>query len=177
MARFSKKTIAIGAVSAALAVSASGAAYAYWTTTGSGTATSTTGTNTALSVAQNGVISGMTPGGTAQEVNYTITNSAATPQYATTVTIGKVSVNYINAAGTGSGTTAANHPAGAVAETCTVGDFTVVQPDALGVDLAPGTTAFTRLTAKKSGTIAMVNSGSNQDDCKNTTVNLSFTVV
>jgi hypothetical protein len=177
MVRFSKKTIAIGAVSAALAVSASGAAYAYWTTTGSGSATSTTGTSTALSVAQNGTISGMTPGGVAQDVNYTITNSTATPQYATTVTINKVSVNYINAAGTGSGATAANHAAGAVAETCTVADFTVVQPDALGVDLPSGATAFTRVTAKKSGTISMVNSGSNQDDCKNTTVNLSFTVV
>lgn len=175
MGRLNKKTM-ISVGSAALALSISGAAYAYWTTTGTGTATATTGTNVALSVAQDGTVSGLVPGGTAQAVNYTITNSASTPQYATTVTIGKVSVVYINAAGAGTGTTAADHPAGATAVTCTVADFTLVQPDPLNTDLAAGTTSFTRLTTKKSGTIAMENTSANQDDCKNTRVNLSFTV-
>ena len=176
MGRFSKKTMMITAGSAALALSVSGAAYAYWTTTGSGTATSTTGTNVSLSVAQNGTVSGMVPGGVAQAVNYTITNSASTPQYASAVTINKVSVRYINAAGAGSGTTAGDHPAGMIAVSCTTADFAIVQPDALNRDLAAGPSVFTRLSAEKSGTIAMLNTGSNQDDCKDTTVALSFTV-
>ena len=175
MSRLNKKTM-ISAGSAALVLSISGAAFAYWTTTGTGTATATTGTNIALSVAQDGTVSGMVPGGTAQAVNYTITNSASTPQYATTVTINKVSVTYTNAAGTGTGSTALDHPAGMTAITCTTADFAVVHPDSLATDLAPGNTSFTRLTTKKSGTIAMLNTASNQDDCKNTTVNLSFTV-
>lgn len=177
MGRFSRKTTMIAAGGAALVLSISGAAYAYWTTTGSGTASATTGSNVALSVTQDGTVTGLVPGGVAQAVNYTITNSASTPQYATTVTINKVSVRYINPAGAGTGTSATDHPAGAVAATCTIADFTVVQPDPLNTDLAPGTTSFTRGGSPKSGTIAMLNTASNQDDCKNTTVALSFSVV
>ena len=176
MRRLNKKTKVAIASSAVLLLSVSGTAYAYWTTTGSGTATATTGTNVALTVAQDGTVTGLVPGGAAQAVNYTITNSASTPQYATTVTIGIASVTYTNAAGAGTGVTALDHPAGMVAVSCAASDFTLVQPDALGVDLPAGTSSFTRLTPKKSGTIAMDNEAYNQDDCKNTTVNLTFTV-
>jgi asparagine N-glycosylation enzyme membrane subunit Stt3 len=176
MRLLNKKTKVAIASSALLLLSVSSTAYAYWTTTGSGTATATTGTNIALTVTQDGSVTGLVPGGTAQAVNYTINNSASTPQYATTVTINKASVTYTNAAGTGTGSTALDHPAGMTAITCTTADFDVVQPDSLATDLAPGNTSFTRLTGKKSGTIAMLNTASNQDDCKNTTVNLSFTI-
>lgn len=177
MARLTKKTSIIAAGSAAVALSISGAAYAYWTTTGSGTASATTGSNVALTVTQDGTVTGLVPGGTAAAVNYTITNGASTNQYATTVTINKVSVNYINPAGAGNGTTALNHPAGFAAVTCTVADFDVVQPDPLNTDLTPGTHAYTRSGTPKSGTVALLNTGSNQDDCKNTTINLAFALV
>ena len=176
MRRINKKTKVAIASSALLLLSVSGTAYAYWTTTGAGTATATTGTNIALTVAQDGTVTNMVPGGAAQAVNYTITNSASTPQYATSVTIGIANVTYTNAAGTGLLNTALDHPAGMVAVSCVASDFTIVQPDALGVDLPAGATAFTRGTSKKSGTIAMDNEAYNQDDCKNTTVNLTFTV-
>ena len=176
MRRLNRKTKVVIASSALLLLSLSSSAYAYWTATGSGTATATTGTNIALTVTQDGTTTGLVPGGTAQPVNYTINNSASTPQYATTVTIGIVDVRYTNAAGAGTGTTALDHPANMIAVTCSASDFTLVQPDSLPTDLAPGNTSFTRLTTKKSGTIAMLNTASNQDDCKDTTVNLSFTI-
>ncbi|MEU4391480.1 hypothetical protein [Kribbella sp. NPDC023855] len=160
-------------------VSLAGIAYAYWTTTGQGEGKGTTGTSTALTVVQVGVVSGMTPGSLAQPVNYTITNTADTPQYLTSVTIAKVSVTYMNLAGAGTGTTAADHPAGAIAAVCTVADFAVVQPAAVGMDLAPGSVTFTREATsyggRLSGTVAMVNTTVNQDDCKNTTINLTIT--
>ncbi|TDW93148.1 hypothetical protein EV137_0420 [Kribbella pratensis] len=174
-----KKRVAIPvAVFAVLAIS--GIAYAFWTTTGEGTAKGSTGTSTAMTITQDGTVTAMTPGSAAQPVNYTINNTASTPQYITTVTITKASVTYIGAAGAGTGTTAADHPAGAVAAVCTTGDFAVVQPDPVGLDLPVGPTAFTRsLTTtyqnKLSGTVAMINSASNQDDCKNTTLNLTIT--
>jgi hypothetical protein len=166
---------------AALAVFAvGGIAYAYWTTGGEGEATGTTGTSTAMTVTQDGVVNGLTPGGTAQAVDYTISNTADTPQYITSVTIAKVSVTYTGAAGTGTGTTAADHPAGALAVVCTTADFAVVQPTAVGLDLPTGDTAFTRdatttYEGRLSGTVELLNTASNQDDCKNTTINLSIT--
>ncbi|NEA31749.1 hypothetical protein [Streptomyces sp. SID13031] len=174
-----KKRVAIPlAVFSVLAVSS--IAYAFWTTSGNGDAAGTTGTGTAMTIAQNGVVSGLTPGSTAQAVDYTITNTADTPQYITSVTITKTSVNYLNAAGAGTGTTAANHPAGAVAVVCTTADFTLVQPSAVGLDLPAGDTAFTRdagttYLGRLSGTVQMLNTASNQDDCKNTTINLTIT--
>jgi hypothetical protein len=176
-----KKRVSIPlAIVAVLAVG--GIAYAYWTTTGGGVAAGTTGTSTAMTIAQNGVVSGLTPGSTAQAVNYTISNGAGTPQYVTTVTITKTSVNYISAAGAGTGTTALNHPAGMAAVVCTTDDFVLVQPDLVGLDLPVGATAFTRVSGttyqgRLSGTVQMLNTALNQDDCKNTTINLAIAAV
>jgi hypothetical protein len=157
-----------------------GIAYAYWTTSGTGSATGTTGTSTALTVTQTGVVSGMTPGSPAQAVNYTINNTATTPQYVTTVTIAMARVSYTSAAGAGTGTTALDHPLGMTAVLCTVDDFEVVQPAAVGLDLPVGISAFTRVAGttyggKLSGTVQMLNTLANQDDCKNTTINLTIT--
>jgi hypothetical protein len=180
-----KKRVSIPlAVVAVLAIG--GIAFAYWTTTGSGDATGTTGTNTALTITQDGTVTAMTPGSAAQAVNYTIHNSATTPQYVTTVTIAFVSVNYTSIALPGTGTTATDHPAGMLAVGCSAADFTLVGPDAVGLDLPADVagvgTSFTRVDGttyqhKLSGTIAMVNSETNQDGCKGTTVHLSMTAV
>jgi hypothetical protein len=153
-------------------LSLAGIAYAYWTTTGQGEAEGATGTSTAMTVVQVGVVSGMTPGSLAQPVNYTITNTADTPQYVTSVTIAKDSVTYT--------TTTATHAAGDVAAVCSVDDFAVVQPSPVGLDLPTGPTTFTRDAAttyqgRLSGTVQMLNTAVNQDDCKNTTINLTIT--
>jgi hypothetical protein len=149
----------------------SGSAAAYWTTSGSGTATAATGAGQAVTVTQVGAApSDLAPGGTAQAVNFKISNPKASPQRIATVTVSIATVNYTGAAGAGNGTTAANHPAGFAAVTCSATDFTLVQPTAINADMASGDTTFNPSGA----TIAMINSGSNQDDCKNVTVNLAF---
>ena len=171
-----RPALVVGVVIGLLAVS--GTALAYWTTTGSGSATKNTGTSTALTVAQDSTADGMVPGGPAKDVNYTVTNPAAGPQRLTSVTLAITGITWINQAGAGNDTTPANHAAGAGTSTyCTSADFTLTQPDAVGLDLAAGSnTAYTRATAKKSGQIAMVNSASNQDACKDVTVALSITL-
>jgi hypothetical protein len=128
----------------------------------------------ALTVAQDGTITGLVPGGAAHDVNYTITNATTAPLHAPSVTISITGVSYVNAAGTRVGATWLNHPAGGSAPGCPVEDFTIVQPDAPGPDLAPGATAFTRRTAVRSGLLAMRNATRNQDDCKGITVALAL---
>lgn len=176
MGRFSKKSTTIGTASAALVLAVSGAAYAYWTTTGSGTGSSTTSTNVALTLTQNSTVSGMVPGGTAKDIDYTIHNSASTPQYVTSVVISISGITYTAAAGAGNGTTLANHPAGMAAVGCTSSDFTITQPASVAADLPAGDTAYTWSTTPKGGRIAMINSGSNQDGCKGTTVALAYAI-
>jgi hypothetical protein len=153
-----------------------GSAYAYWTTTGSGTATGTTAASLAtLTTTDNSTITAMAPGSAIQNVNFTINNSAATPQYVTTVLLAFDHANYISAAGAGTDTTLLNHPAGGSAPGCIAASFALTQPEA-GVDVAPAGLAFTQLTAKKGGRIAMNDLVTNQDDCKDTTITLSFTL-
>jgi hypothetical protein len=125
---------------------------------------------------QIGTITGLAPGAAARPVNYAITNPNATPAYATAVTISISRIAYTRAAGTGIGTTAASHPAGGGAPGCTAADFAVVAPDALAQNLPAGRTAFTNFTAKKSGTLAMLNTRANQDACKGVTVTLAISV-
>jgi hypothetical protein len=177
MRKLTKKSAALVA-GTALLLGSSGVAYAYWTTTGAGTATSTTAASLAtLTTTQNGAVTAMAPGGAVQDVNFTINNSAATPQYVTTVAMAFVSATYIGAGTSSSvGTTWLNHPAGGPAPGCTAADFTLTQPVA-GIDIPPAGLAFTQATApRKGGRIAMDNEVTNQDDCKDTTIALSFTI-
>jgi hypothetical protein len=165
----------VAAAAAGVAFTASGAAYAYWTTTGGGTASGTTAANTAVTISQDGSVTGMVPGAAAKDINYTVHNGASTPQFITTITIGISGITYTAAAGAGTGSTLFDHPAGMAAVGCSATDFTIVQPDAVGVDVAAGDTSFTRATAKKSGTIVLVDAVTNQDGCKGTTVALTLT--
>lgn len=156
-----------------------GSAYAYWTASGSGTATGTTAASLAtLTAAQDGTITAMAPGSVIQDVDFTITNGAATPQYVTTVLLAFDHANYISAGATSAvGTDWLHHPAGGPATGCVAASFALTQPGlGLGVDVAPGDTAFTQLTPKTGGRIAMNNLATNQDDCKDTTITLSLTL-
>lgn len=149
---FNLKTAAIAG---AVVLLAAAGAYAYWTTTGSGSGSATTGTNSAVTVTQVGSVLALVPGGTAQAVNFSINNPKTTPQYVTTVTYSIASIE--------------SSP-GTAAVGCSVADFTLVQPTSIAADLAPGATAFTT----KGATLAMNDTASNQDGCKNVTVNLTF---
>jgi len=156
MFRFLTKKRVVIPVGIIAALAISGVAFAYWTTGGSGEATGTTGTGTGVTVTQSGTITGMVPGGAAQAVNFVIGNPATTPQYIATVTVAFVSV-----------TDAEDE----VVAGCTGADFTLVQPTAINAQVIAGNTTY----APSGASIAMNNLATNQDACKDGTVNLSLT--
>lgn len=132
-----------------------GSALAYWTTTGSGTGSASVGTNTAVTVTQVGTITALTPGSTAQAVNFKINNPAATNQTIANVLVSIASVTGPNITPT---------------KPCTAADFTLVQPTVAYGDLLPGDTTY----SPSGATLALDNTASNQDGCKGATVNLAF---
>ena len=151
--RLKRSTLVIGAAAAVVVVS-SGAAVAFWTTSGSGTGTAGIGTSGTVTVTQTGTaISGLFPGGTAQPINFTVSNATTGPLYVSGVAVAVSSVT--------------NQSSGPNA--CTAADFAIVQPTWTAGDIAAGS------TATGTATIRMVNAGSNQDACKSATVNLAFT--
>jgi hypothetical protein len=145
-----KRTIVLGGV-AVLAVTAT--AIAYWTTNGSGTGSATTGTSSAVTVTQVGSISGLYPGGPAQAIDFKIGNGSGQNQYIASVA---VSISSVVPGG----------PPGS----CTAADFTVTQPTVVPGDLTPGVHTY----SPSGATLKLDNTASNQDGCKNATVNLAF---
>ena len=146
-----RKSVLVAAGGVAVVALSGTAAFAYWTTSGTGTGTAANATGgTAVKVVQVGGITGLVPGGAAQSVGFKINNPATTPQYVTAVTVSIDSVS--NAA-------------------CTVDNFDLAQTTVpVGKDLASGDSAtFT------GPTIALKDLSTNQDVCKNVTVNLAFT--
>jgi len=149
--------LAIAAVTA-LFLTVGGAAFAYWTLAGgTGTGTGATGVQDgAITVNQSAVISDLRPGGAAQTLNGTFTNSGTGPSYVTNVTVSIASV--VKAVGA---------PAGA----CTSADYTLTGTTmAVGQQIQPGAANGTWTGA----TIAFNNTGVNQDGCQGATVNFSY---
>ncbi len=160
-----KTVIATMAVSAIVVVGG-GVGIAYWSTTGGGAGAAGVGTNTAVVVTQDGSPGGLVPGGAAQPIDFTVTNPSATaPVQIRTVVIGF-----------GSGFAAG----------CSSADFVLVQPSkpsvgtplalAAGASLSFTSAGSVTATAPTGASIAMVNSASNQDGCKSSSVPLTFTV-
>jgi len=152
-------TLVVGiAAAAALAVGA----YAYFTSTGTGSDTVTAGSSTTWQVTT-GTHSGgpLTPGGgsgTWVTIPYTVTNNSTGYQK-----LQSVAISVANADGTTWSSVVG----------CTKADFTVdaaaagaTATDTPNVDLAPNGTYTGSITLK------MVDSGSNQDGCKNAIVPL-----
>ena len=152
--RLTRKSKLILAGIATIAITG-GSAIAYWTTGGTGTGSATVGTSTAVAVTQVGVITALIPGAGSQPIDFKINNPRATAQYVTAVAI-SISV-----------------PAGgdALKPDCTTADFALVQPAAINSDLAFGDTTF----APSGASLALKNTGFNQDNCKNATVTITFT--
>ena len=162
-----KKGLALLAVLAVVAISAVGA-FAYFTTTGTGTGTASVGTSTAWTVGESGIPSGgplypdHTIGtGHIQTDGYTVTNPGSGSQNLTSVAI---SVANDDGSPWTSGTCSASDfsvggaPVGATyTDTALAGDFTAGQSKTTGTV-----------------TVQMIDSGSNQNDCKNATVPLYF---
>jgi hypothetical protein len=160
----SKKRLTLVSVTVAGVLLGGGIAAAYWTTTGSGTGTARVGTDAGVTVVQDSTVTGLVPGGAAQPIDFTVTNSSATAP----VQISNVVIGF-----------------GSFAAGCSAADFTLTQPSkpSVGTPLAitaAGSLSFTSGGAGATGAtgaaIAMNNTGSNQDACKLSTVNLTYTV-
>lgn len=147
-----RRSVALGLF---LTLVVGGLAIAYWTNSGSGTGSASTGTTANdLSFAQTGSITNLRPGAAAQAISGTITNNGDE-----TVLVNNISVDL-------SGTTWNG--------TCEATDYTISgSPLSVNTSLAAGAS-----TAIPAGlTIAFNNkAGENQDDCKNQSLGLSFTI-
>lgn len=146
---------ALIAIAALAVLAVAGSAFAYFTTSGEGKGSAAVGTSSAVSIAQLGSVTNLQPGGEAQAVNFAITNSLETKQFVSKVEVSIGSITAPNAVG---------------GLTCTEADFKLTQPNAIDQDLSHGETKF----SPSGATIAMVDSASNQDGCKEATVNLVF---
>lgn len=156
---FGTTTKKVGTLLAILALGAiSTAAYAYWTTGGSGAGSGAASDVAALTVNQTKVLSPMFPGDSAQTLNGTFNNPNSGSAYVTTVTASIASV--VKAAGAPTGT-------------CDASDFTLANATmTVNQDVPAGSNQGTWSGA----TIKFNNKGSNQNACKNATVNLGYAI-
>jgi hypothetical protein len=155
--RYTKRTLAIAAVTA-IFLSSAGMAYAYWTTDGGGTSTATAGTSTAVTVNQVGILTALFPGDTAQTLSGDFNNTSSGPVHITTVTVSIASV----------------HQAGVVAVGCSSADYTLTGAAMSAVQSVPVGSGVGSWTG---ATIQFKNTASNQDACKGAVINLAYAVV
>ena len=149
-AKTKRGTLLVASLATALLVGG-GVAFAYWTTTGSGTGSAAAGTSSAVVVTQTNTVTGLYPGGPAQDINLNIANSNSAAQRLETVA---VSVSSTSDAG------------------CTAADFTVT--DATIAAEVPSGSTNAYLGSATGATIKMKNAATSQDACKNVTINLAF---
>ncbi len=150
-----RRTRRIAVVSAAaLAVAVGGGvAYAYWTAGGTGNGSATTGNVQGITINQTSAITGLYPGGNPVALAGTFTNGNSGPVYVAQVTVAVDPSWEAQADG--------NKPA------CTAGDFSLVQPAATNGEVVTGTTW-------SGASIQLVDSATNQDNCKGVNVPLVY---
>lgn len=148
-----KRTTISATVMATLLVAGAGAAFAYWTATGTGSGSATTGTTENFTITSSTVGDALTPGGSAQTITFVVTNPGAGIQMLTLIT-----------------PTIANATAPFTFEsgTCSAADYTLGAVDIVYGEIAAGG------TLEGTVTVTMINSASNQDDCKGVTVPVQF---
>jgi hypothetical protein len=147
----SKRTFAIVASATAAVLVGGGVAVAYWTTTGAGTGTATAGTTDAFTITQTTSPTGLYPGGPAQNLSISVTNPGSSAAQITTLTATPTSTDQPG---------------------CDAGDFEVVVSGIPTTTIAPGgSQAFTNVA-----TVALTETGNNQDACKNAVVTISYAV-
>lgn len=156
-----KKRLAFISGGLAVALVGGGLAVAYWTTTGTGTGAGAVGTSTAVTVTQDSTVSGLVPGGPADDLDFTITNPGDGPQTINSVT---VSISGITSSGS-----------------CTVADFAITQPTLGPVELAVGANTVTSGAggsfANTGAKVSMINRAAvNQNGCKGATLEFTYTV-
>jgi hypothetical protein len=153
MKRFMNKKVAAIGLAAGLALGGAGAAFAYFTSTGSGPGSASVGSASTLTVTQTGSISGLTPGSGAVPFTYTITDPTADGGQ----NLGIVSATNL----------VITQALGAVGS-CTSADFTLTPAGSAVGSIVAGAT-YTSVTATEP-TIAMNETGVNQDGCENATI-------
>jgi hypothetical protein len=147
---------ALAVFSTVVVLAAACGAYAYWTNGGSGSGSAATGTNNAIVITQTSTPTGLYPGGSPAALAGKFNNTNAGP----------VHVNEVNA--TLSSVTGPNITVGTP---CTVDDYVL---DGFPVQVDADVTSGTAVGAWSGGSIAMVESGANQDGCKGATINLTY---
>lgn len=146
----SKKRVVLAAIVVVALTIASGVAYAYFSSGGNNTGTAGVGTSSSLTVAQSGTVSGLVPGGAAQNVVVHVTNPATFKQ-----SLSAVAINIASIA-----------PDGCLATWFTTTPPTIASPVVLNGSASQDFT----------GTIAMIEPATptNQDVCKNAVITLSL---
>jgi hypothetical protein len=144
-----RKLFLAGAVVLALCLAIAG--YAYWTQGGSGSGSATAGTTSNITVNQTSSVSGLYPGGPAASLSGNFDNPNPGLVHISSIT---ATVSSVSGAGPG----------------CSSSDFSI--GGSSGANTVPsgnGSGSWSGLT------IQMVESGSNQDDCKGATANIAYT--
>jgi hypothetical protein len=144
--RFIGKKKVAAAVVALIVVGGAVSAYAYFTGGGSGSGSATAGDTQAVVVNQTGSITGLYPDAPAKALSGTFTNPNDAPVYVASVTASVAD------------------PAG----TCAAADFVIGGTATVSAEVDDGST-WSGLT------IAMVDDGTNQDDCKNVSITINYT--
>lgn len=160
MFKLTKKKVAAGALAAGL-VAMTGVGYAYWTSDGTGTGTATTGTDVAWNVTTDAATGdALSPDGPIQNVVINVKNDNSGTQRLERLDISVANSDGSTWDGTG---------------TCSAADFKV------GTAAAGDTFSITGLTddiaagdtnSDHDVDIQMVDTGANQDDCRNVNVPL-----
>ena len=169
--RLNRRITAVVAA-AVLGVSlAGGAAYAYWTASGTGNGTITQATTTLpLQITQNTPATGLTPGGPAVELTGNVFNPN---NFAVHVTSFTATIAFVVNRSGAPAQDGSKPP-------CTVDDFTLIDAGVVigdvpatvgsGATLVSGTAPFSGIT------IALKNTGANQDNCKNVAAQIAYRV-
>lgn len=147
-----KRSVLIAGIVGALAIS--GGALAYWTQSGSGDGQATTGSTSAITVNQNSSISGMYPGGTASALSGDFDNPNAH----------HVKIDSVTA------TVRTFSSQGDVAKpACTEADFAIG-----GTSGANDVPSGTGVGSWSGLTVSLLDSSTNQDNCKNVTIDIDY---
>ena len=153
MESFTKKR-ALAALAGVCVLAIAAGAYAYFTTTGSGTATATVGTSSAVTL--KGTVTGNLYPGSTSPVALTVDNPSTGKQRVGTITLEKITAD-------------AGHASCSVVTTGGNPDFTMADV-VVNKTYAPGNGQ----AVTPGGTLAMNDTGVNQDACQGATLTLTL---
>jgi hypothetical protein len=158
--KFTKKRV-IAALSIVAALALAAGVYAFFTSGGSGTGSAGVGTASAVTVHQTTTVSGLLPGGPSVALAGNFDNAGPGAVKLAAVTAAVASV-----------TPLAGHTANGKPD-CTTGDFEVT-----GTSTDPGSIAVgTGIGAWSGLSVAMKETGLNQDNCQGASIAITYTAV